>query len=350
MSIVSLFDFFVNYGVLHDSLSLGRRNGLPGAKFKPNALCASVHDHALRTARRGEDDIFTVLSWIKSIGVDDHVTSPTFALEQRYETRLGLLLHIDLYRLTTPQAKELLRATEETDALRCIEWPERAEEMFRSERPIIRMTFVESGTGRDVRFDFDDLPLPSREQIEEWRREVKLPPHIARHCDKVGEVAEALANALLEQRVIARPLALRRAGEVHDLIRFVDFRPGASPSLAAASDDELKTWASWKERYAGHRHEAACAMFLRKRGFDGLARIVETHGMTLPAPDRSTIEQQLLYYADKRVREDQLVTLDERFADFAKRYANGVTTPKQQFWYEEAKALEKELFPEGVPL
>ncbi len=289
-------------------------------------------------------------SWIGSIGVAERVTSPTFALEQRYETSLGLLLHLDLYRLTTPQALDLLSAGADADAIRCIEWPERAATAFERERPIIRLTFTERGDGRDVRFDFDDIDLPSRADVETWREEVRLPAHVARHCDAVADVAERLGRALLERRIVTRPLALRRAGELHDLLRFVDFRPGASPAMAAASQKDLETWARWKERFAGLRHEAACTALLRERGYHALGRIIEPHGLAIPSPKRGTIEQQILFYADKRVRENEVVSLDERFADFAERYGRGGTaTPEQRAWYEEAKELESVLFPEGVP-
>ncbi len=283
-------------------------------------------------------------SWIRSIGVDEHVTSPTFALEQRYETSLGLLLHIDLYRLTEPQALDLLRSSADFDAIRCIEWPERAGNILLEERPSIHLNFAEHGNGRTVRFSFDDLDLPTRDDVERWRREVRLPDHIARHCDAVAEAAEKFGRALLERGVVVRPLTLRRAGELHDLLRFVDFRLGGP-----AGKEHLDVWSFWKTRFSDLRHEEACAAFLRERGYGALGRIIETHGLRIPSQERTTIEQNILFYTDKRVCEDTIVSLDERFADFAKRYGQGAMTPEQTIWFSEAKTLEQELFPEGVP-
>jgi TolA-binding protein len=94
-------------------------------------------------------------------------------------------------------------------------------------------------------------------------------------------------------------------------------------------------------------HEAACAAFLRERGFPALATLIETHGMKGEAP--RTTEQKLLFYADKRVIMDRVATLEERFEDFAKRYANGKQSPQALLWLEQCKQMEQELFPEGPP-
>jgi tRNA threonylcarbamoyladenosine biosynthesis protein TsaE len=65
----------------------------------------------------------------RGAGVSDFVTSPTFALVQRYDGARGPVYHIDLYRLES--ARELTNLGWDDvlrdDALVLIEWPERAE-------------------------------------------------------------------------------------------------------------------------------------------------------------------------------------------------------------------------------
>jgi hypothetical protein len=140
-------------------------------------------------------------------------------------------------------------------------------------------------------------------------------------------------------------MALVRAAEVHDLLRFVDF-PSDFQKLFTPTKEQLSVWKNWKTQYDGLKHEEACATFLRARGFDALASIVEVHGLRLPSPNRATIEQKLLFYADKRVKFDEVVSLDERFDDFCERYGKGKQSKESTIWYKEAKELEKELFPE----
>jgi tRNA threonylcarbamoyladenosine biosynthesis protein TsaE len=66
----------------------------------------------------------------RGAGVREFVTSPTFALVQRYDGAHFPVYHIDLYRLNAPQDlvnigwDDVLR----DDALVLIEWPERAGE------------------------------------------------------------------------------------------------------------------------------------------------------------------------------------------------------------------------------
>lgn len=60
------------------------------------------------------------------LGVDDVVTSPTFALVAEYRGRLGFV-HMDLYRLEPPEVAAMALADywEAGDRVVAIEWPER---------------------------------------------------------------------------------------------------------------------------------------------------------------------------------------------------------------------------------
>ena len=65
------------------------------------------------------------------LGIDEPITSPTFALAQHYQGKGGRsLVHLDLYRLELAAAAEELLAQEEEEALAmeavlAVEWPER---------------------------------------------------------------------------------------------------------------------------------------------------------------------------------------------------------------------------------
>lgn len=287
--------------------------------------------------------------WLKSIGAGEHVTSPTFALEQEYQTTLGPVLHIDLYRLTQHQALDLLRHSEDRHVTRCIEWPEKAGKAFEKHVPSIRLRLEEEGSGRQLSVEFDDLKIPARKEIEQWRDEAGLPENVAAHCDAVADLSESLGKQLIQRGVLLRPLALRRAAETHDLFRFVDFHEGAGPKGYEELPERKEKHDHWRRTYPLMRHESACAQFLRDRGYEGLASMVEPHGLHLPELKRTTIEQKILFYADKRVIGDKVVTVDERFEDFAIRYGKGSMTPDQQVWLKEVQAMERELFPDSPP-
>jgi tRNA threonylcarbamoyladenosine biosynthesis protein TsaE len=70
----------------------------------------------------------------RAIGIEEPITSPTFALAQHYGGRLGgqptRLVHLDLYRLEGGAAADELFAQEEEEAaaaaaVLAVEWPER---------------------------------------------------------------------------------------------------------------------------------------------------------------------------------------------------------------------------------
>ncbi len=291
----------------------------------------------------------------KGLGYEGHVTSPTYALEQRYQTPRGELLHLDLYRLSPADALTLLYRSDDHPGIRCVEWSERT-----SAPPSIRDRIIEvnikeiAGAGilpaeRKIDVSFRDESIPSRTDIEQWRRDCMLPTHICAHCDAVADYCDVLAERLTGDGRPLRPLLLRRSAELHDLLRFVDFRPGAAPPGSVNTDEELTLWATEKKRYDGLHHEEACALFLHERGYEAAARIVEVHGLSSRPRARETIEEDILFYADKRVGNDGIVTLEERFDDFRIRYRKGERTEEAHRWYVEVKDLEKKLFGNRVP-
>lgn len=333
-----------------DAISIQLRDQQKTASFG-HSLASTIYSVPVWISLNGElgaGKTTLVQGLAAGLGITTPVTSPTFALEQRHKTakKTGFL-HIDLYRLEPKEAASLLASTDDYPGIRCIEWTDRLppDSPF---RPDIRIRLEEDGEGRNVEVLFEDLAMPSRERILEWREEVLLPEHIARHCDAVAAFSSVLAKHLLEQGVAVRPLALLRAAEVHDLLRFVDFKPGAGPDTSMP--EQRAVWETWRRQWPDMRHESACAAFLRERGFPGLAEIVIAHGLALPSPQRVTTEQRLLYYADKRVMVDHVVSLDERFADFDLRYNAGESNERGRMWLQEAKEVETMFFPEGPPV
>ena len=277
------------------------------------------------------------------LGVEGHVVSPTYALEQHYQSDHGEILHIDLYRLDEAEAKQHIDQTDDHSGIRCIEWSDRAE--FRGD---IHIDLEEKDNGRQLTVTFNDMQIPTIQQITAWRDEVDLPSHIISHCDAVAGLSEDLGKLLLERGILVRPKALKHAAMLHDLLRFVDFKPGGAHRGHAF--EESPAWEPWKKKFDGVRHEPACAELLKERGFPEIASIVAVHGIRLPPKDRVTLEQKLVYYADKRMMVDKKVTLQERFDDFFARYGDSDRKEEGKIWFKEASEAERELFPEGIPL
>lgn len=333
-----------------ENINLWLSNADKTAEFG-GKLTNSLYEEPLTILLRGEIGTgkTTLLRGVaQGLGIHGPLTSPTFALEQRYELENRReFLHIDLYRLDEAQARSLLASNEEFHGIRCIEWPENAGNVTWS-GPVIDIGLREEGDGRRAEISFGDIALPSMDDVEAWRAEVLLQPHIVAHCEAVAWVCDQLSDLLIARGVPVRKLALHRSAQLHDLLRFLDFSDKVRPLNADVSEAQQRTWDTVKARYP-LTHEKGCAAFLRDRGFGALAAIVETHGLTTDFPRRPTIEQTLLYYADKRVALERIVTMEERFDDFIRRYGGDPSDPHFLAWMESSRAVERSLFPEGPP-
>lgn len=309
------------------------------------ALLASLYEKPLTIFLHGELGVGKT-TFAKGLGLGlglgEVVTSPTYALENRFG---DTLLHIDLFRLESEEARKMLTASEDFPGVRVVEWSEKLGpglgRRLRERSINVRIEEI-SATERQIEVAFNDISIPDRAIIKQWRSEIKLPEHIAKHCDVVGMFVRKCAEHLLKRGIVARPKALQCAGELHDLFRFVDF-----------SEEEQKKQAAWMTLAKHYRdpserwsHEAACARFLEERGYRALAEIVRPHGLrTIDNPEAlRTIEQKLLFYADKRILFDRIVSLEERFEDFKGRYGKGVESEDAKRWKKKTQELEQALF------
>jgi len=286
----------------------------------------------------------------QELGIEQRLTSPTFALEQRYQTKnMGEFLHVDLYRLERDQAAKFIAGSDEHRGLRCIEWAERLPSSLRTSGISIDLKEEPQKGGRTLSIHFRDMRLPTLEQVRTWQNKFFLSHMVVRHCDAVATTAVRLGEEYQKQGHIVRLDALRAAALVHDIVRFVDFHRGTAHTEYEINPLHARTWKQVKEQYAGLRHETAAARFLFEQGFPEIAEIIRVHGLTLADSTRVTTEQRLLYYADKRVKLDEVVSLEERLRDFTERYSRSGKLTESDAWYEEARKTEKELFPDGPP-
>lgn len=320
-------------------------------QFSGESLAYSLHKlpvDILLSGELGAGKTTFLRGLARSLDIFDTIVSPTFALEQRYRTGDGIpFLHIDLYRLSPSQAHTLIESTDDHMGIRCIEWADRLES--KPEGPRISIHLQEEGEGRALNIAFEDCPLPTEDEIARWRREVRLPPHIADHCETVARVCDALSVDLLHRGILVRPELLRQAARLHDLLRFIDFLAHAQTTHVTSNQEDETVRDALREHFKGQHHEEACASFLRERGYEALASVIAVHGVHTPTTVRKTIEQQLLYYADKRAALDTIVTLEGRVQDFIERHGPSASD-LGQIMLKEAKVIERTFFPDGPPI
>ena len=81
------------------------------------------------------------------LGVNDAVTSPTFAIVNEYNSQMGPIYHFDFYRIK--RASEVLDIGFDDYIYSCnlclMEWPELIEDFLPEETTIVKIMEIENG-------------------------------------------------------------------------------------------------------------------------------------------------------------------------------------------------------------
>jgi uncharacterized protein len=140
--------------------------------------------------------------------------------------------------------------------------------------------------------------IPSQEECFKLMAAYRMLPNIMAHSAQVMRVAVAIADNLRNGTGIDRRKVMAGA-LLHDITKTRSIRT--------------------KER-----HDETGGMLLRELGFAEIGAIVEQHVYLRRINIQGPLEErEIVFYADKRVMHDQIVSLDERLRDLVRRY--GVT-------------------------
>ena len=165
--------------------------------------------------------------------------------------------------------------------------------------------------------------IPSIAQCFELMEQYAMLPNIRAHSLMVGRVAGLIGSELARAgRRLSLELIVSGA-LLHDIAK------------TATLETEL-------------RHDVLGREICLQHGLDELAEIVAEHVVLKGgAPERCT-EKEIVYYADKRVLHDEVVTLEARLDYIIHRYGNGDeglhARIRQNF--AQAHAVEERLFTE----
>ncbi len=112
-----------------------------------------------KLARRG--DVFCLIGalgagkttfargFLRALGIEEEIPSPTFNLLLTYDTAPGTVWHFDLYRLGSPdEVIELGLEDAFADGICLIEWPDRLGPWLPEARIEIHLTDSDDGVGR----------------------------------------------------------------------------------------------------------------------------------------------------------------------------------------------------------
>ncbi|HON78442.1 MAG TPA: HDIG domain-containing protein [Spirochaetota bacterium] len=154
--------------------------------------------------------------------------------------------------------------------------------------------------------------IPDNAECYQLIQRYEMLPNIVEHSEQVARVALAVTDDLIDPTAVDREL-IRAASLLHDITK--------TRSLTT------------KER-----HDITGAELLRTLGFEAIAYIVEQHVyFTDFNPGGAIEEREIVYYADKRVMHDVIVTVDQRVEDLVKRY--GITEERRRLILQNKKNI-----------
>lgn len=142
-----------------------------------------------------------------------------------------------------------------------------------------------------------NVAIPTDEESYGLLRKYETPEHIVRHSQRVWDVGRLLGAALAHQQYPVNLGLLKASCLLHDI--------GKYPCILDGT------------RY----HDVRGEQILLEEGFPEVARIIVQHVMLRSGPEAPVREEHLLYYSDKRVVHDEVVSLEDRFVYLLDTYA-----------------------------
>ena len=161
--------------------------------------------------------------------------------------------------------------------------------------------------------------IPSEKECLEILKRFKVPENIIEHSIKVKELSVKIAKKLIEKGEKINLKLLVAGALLHDVSKF----------------DCLES----DVRHGDH----GCERILEIGMIKQISDIVRKHALNsiLSTDHPRTWEEKIVYYADKRVNHNRIVTLKQRFDYLRKRYPMAVDTINRS--YPKVVELEKEL-------
>lgn len=260
------------------------------------------------------------------------VKSPTYTYIRHYKLKSANFYHIDLYRLDGFDellAEEIGELCHEKENIVIIEWADKIdfklpkakfeisfEYLAENQRQII----VTSGIFQQSRGNFD---------VNLIYQKYRTPPHVIRHCKKVAWFAEKLAKEFVKKGHMVDIEGIVDAANVHDALRVCDFRDFDEKNFSDISKEDLKVWKELRRKYGKIGHAKAMGNILMKMGESSIANLVYKHDFNLVAK-LETLEEKIIYYADKRVNMDKVVSLKKRLQAGKERNLTGKSKSKER--------------------
>lgn len=169
--------------------------------------------------------------------------------------------------------------------------------------------------------DMSSISIPGEEWCLGLLRRYETPDHIISHSRKVWDVGRFLGEALVRNHLPLDLDLLRASCLLHDV--------GKYPCILDGT----------------RCHDVRGEQILEEEGYPAVARVVVQHVILRTDVNDGIKEEHVVYYADKRVVHDYIVSVEERFHYLEKTYGRTKEVLEGLQWMKEATLrLEENLF------
>jgi putative nucleotidyltransferase with HDIG domain len=179
------------------------------------------------------------------------------------------------------------------------------------------------------------------EEIPQIYTRFHVPKAIIQHCRAVSKFAVKLAQKLnLSSNQVSK---IEIAALLHDAFKLCD----VATLRVDLNLEEIEFWQKFRIENPNSKHFIVGYEFAKKLGEVEIAEMILRHdfvGILDPKLAPRTLAEKIIYYSDKRVCQDQIVSLQERFTEGMNRYESlrdnlQITSQAQEKCFE----LEREL-------
>jgi len=180
----------------------------------------------------------------------------------------------------------------------------------------------------------------TEELLQKLITQYRVPVHIQKHMKKVAAVALYLGQLLNQTGEKVNLILLRQAALLHDLMKLCDFKELDIENFEQnITAEDIQFWSALMKSCNHIGHVDAAYNVLKEIGEEEIAIVVRKHrydGLIDKRDTPKTWEEKILYYADKRVLHDKIVTASERVEDGRKRYFPDGNLPPNDHLIEKA--------------
>ncbi|MAG18126.1 MAG: hypothetical protein CL944_01485 [Candidatus Diapherotrites archaeon] len=168
-----------------------------------------------------------------------------------------------------------------------------------------------------------EMKIPSIEECNAIIEEYKVPDHIRNHIAMVRKIANFLAKKISENETEINLDLVDKGALLHDVMKMYCVENNC-------------------------RHAEEAGKVLTQKGFPEFGKVLEQHGLdeVNHFDENTLIETKIVWYADKRVNQDKLVSLGARYIYLKAKYGSMSNEKMKQILSteENAKKIEKRLF------